>query len=113
MLNAGRLRHRVVIQGPQEVQDAQTGAVSVSWVDMASVWAAIEPLSAREYTVAQTEDSKITTRITIRYRENVTAKMRVYHQAKDKYYNIEGVLSDKDSGLEYLTLPCSEGIRYT
>jgi len=38
--------------------------------------------------------------------------MRLYHAAKDQYYNIEGVLSDKDSGLEYITLPCSEGVRY-
>jgi SPP1 family predicted phage head-tail adaptor len=76
------------------------------------VWASIEALSAREFIAAQAEDSKVNTRITIRYRSGINAKMRLYHEAKDVYYNIEGVLSDKDSGLEYLTLPCSSGLRY-
>ncbi len=106
------LRHRVTIQKPVETQDTDSGAVIVSWQDVATVWSEIAPLSAREFIAAQAEDSKINTRITIRYRNDVTAKMRLYHSSKDMYYNIEGVLSDKDSGLEYLTLPCSEGVRY-
>lgn len=88
------------------------GSISVEWQDVATVWASIEPLSAREFVAAEAEASKITTRIAIRYRPDVTAKMRLYHSAKGKYYNIEGVLSDVNSGLEYLTLPCSEGVRY-
>jgi len=112
MIEAGRLRHRVVLQNPVETQDQDNGSVIVSWQDVATLWASIEPLSAREFVVAQAEDSKVTTRITIRYRSNINAKMRLYHAAKDQYYNIEGVLSDKDSGLEYITLPCSEGVRY-
>lgn len=41
------------------------------------------------------------------YRPGVTADMRIVH--RDRVYNITGVLADRDSGLEYLTLPCSEG----
>lgn len=106
------LRHRVLIQRQVETQDPDNGAVIVSWQDVATVWSAIEPLSAREFIAAQAEDSKVNTRITIRYRNDVTAKMRLYHASKDMYYNIEGVLSDKDSGFEYLTLPCSTGVRF-
>lgn len=112
MIEAGKLRHRVVIQEQVETQDVSNGAINVSWRDVATVWAAIEPLSAREFVAAQAESSKVTTRITIRYRNNISAKMRLYHASKDAYYNIEGVLADKDSGLEYITLPCSEGLRY-
>ncbi len=112
MLNAGMLGHRVIIQKQQETQSADTGAISVSWVNVATVWSAIEPISAKEFIASEAEASAITARIMIRYRGDITAKMRLYHAAKDKYYNIEGVLSDKGSGLEYLTLPCSEGIRY-
>lgn len=112
MIQAGKLRHRVVIQKQAESQNQSDGSIIIEWVDVAKVWCAIEPLSAREFVAAQAEASKITTRITVRYRPDVTAKMRLYHAAKDMYYNIEGVLSDKDSGLEYLTLPCSEGVRY-
>lgn len=106
------LRHRVIIQKPVETQDLDSGAVIVSWQDVATVWSSIEPLSAREFIAAQAEASKVNTRITIRYRNDITDKMRLYHASKDMYYNIEGVLADKDSGLEYLTLPCSTGVRF-
>lgn len=112
MIQAGKLSHRVVIQRQVETQDQSNGSIVVGWQDVATVWSQIEPLSAREFIAAQAEASKITTRITVRYRADITAKMRLYHAAKDMYYNIEGVLADKDSGLEYLTLPCSEGVRY-
>lgn len=113
MLNAGKLRHRLLIQRPVETQDANTGDMVLTWQDVASVWAAIEPLSVREFITAQVESSKVEARITIRYRADVNHQMRLVHLAKDKIYNIEGVLSDKNSGLEYLTLPCSEGVRYS
>lgn len=112
MIQAGKLRHRVVIQSPVETQDQNDGSVIVQWEDIATVWASIEPLSAKEFIAAQSETSQITTRITVRYRSDITAKMRLYHASKDMYYNIEGVLADKDSGLEYLTLPCSTGVRF-
>lgn len=111
-LASGKLRHRVEIQNPVEVQDQDTGAMEVTWVTIATVWAAIEPVSAREFVASESETSKVVARVTIRYRKNIDAKMRLYHRAKGFYYNIEGILSDKDSGLEYLTLPVSEGVRY-
>lgn len=113
LLNSGKLRHRLILQNPVETQDAETGEALITWQDVATLWAAIEPLSAKEFVVSQAEDSKVSARITIRYRSGVNAAMRFYHEAKDAYYNIEGVLSDKDSGLEYITLPVSEGLRYT
>lgn len=111
MIQAGKLRHRIVIQKPVITQDQNSGAYITNWQDADSVWCAIEPISAREFIASQVEDSKVTTRITIRYRADVNHSCRLYHAAKNKYYNIEGVLADKNSGLEYLTLPCSEGIR--
>lgn len=112
MLNAGKLRHRIVIQRPVYTQDGDTGDMVASWVEVATVWAAIEPASAREFVAAQAEQSKIMARITIRYRDDIDATMRLLHTAKFQFYNIEGILSDKESGLEYLTIPVSEGIRY-
>lgn len=111
-LAAGKLRHRLELQRPVETQDLNTGAINVVWVRIATIWGAIEPMSAKEFITAQSEDSKINTRIIVRYRSDINAKLRLYHPNKDMYYNIEGVLADKDSGLEYLTLPCSEGLRY-
>lgn len=107
-MQAGRLRHRVTIQNRVETQDPTTGAIAVSWADVATVWAAVEPLSAREFIAAQAAQSQVSARITIRYRAGVTAAMRIVHGAT--LYNIEGVIPDNRSGREWLTLPVSAGV---
>lgn len=106
-LKAGKLRHRVALEQFVEVVDSY-GQRDRHWEHVADLWAAIEPLSAKEFIAAQQLQSQVTTRITIRYRSVVTAGMRIVH--RDTVYNIVGVLSDKDSGIEYLTLPCSSGV---
>lgn len=108
MLHAGKLRHRVVIEYRDETQDPDTGAQSVTWVEFATVWASVEPLSAREFIQSSAVQSDITARIVIRYLPGVNASMRVVH--REEIYNIRGVLSDKVSGLEFLTLPCAVGV---
>jgi len=112
MLQPGKLRHRLTLEEPLQTQNATTGEITTSWLEVAKVWAAIEPLSVREFTASASEVSKITTRITIRYRAGVTDEMRLYDASKDVYYDIHGVLSDKNSGMEYLSLPCSTGVKY-
>ena len=107
-MNAGKLRHRVKLQRPVKIQSPTTGAVTNSWEHVADIWAEVVASSAREFVAAMSVQSEITTRITIRYRDDVTAKHRVLFRGK--IYNIEGVLPDPVSGLEYLTLPCSEGV---
>ena len=109
MLEAGKLRHRVDIERQSYAQDEQTGEMVTTWVSYAqSIPASIEPLSAREFIQAAATQSQVTARIVIRYLPGVTAAMRVIHNGRQ--YNIHGVLSDKSSGIEYLTLPVSEGI---
>ena len=109
---AGKFRHRVTIQQPQNNQDPETGENIVSWVD--TVWtripAAIEPLSAREFIASQTQQSKISLRITIRYRTGMNATMRLINNRTSEIYNIEGVLPDNIYNNEYITLPCSAGV---
>lgn len=108
-MEAGKLRHRVTIQRQTSVQDPSTGAMATSWADVwTRVPAGVEPLSAREFIQSQAGQSEVTARITIRYREGLDATMRITHRGK--VYNIEGVLPDNMSGLEYITLPVSEGV---
>lgn len=107
-LDAGVLRHVIKIQEPIGIQD-EFGSIVNTWVDVFPlVYASIDPLSAREFIAASNLENKISARITIRYRPGITGKMRILHGSK--VYNIEGVLPDVDSGLEYLTIPCSEGV---
>jgi SPP1 family predicted phage head-tail adaptor len=106
---SGGLRHRIDIQSRTDVQDETTGEVVPTWSMLyASVPAKIEPLSVREFMAAQAVQSGITARITIRYKAGLTANMRILHGAT--IYNPAGFLPDLESGLEYLTIPCSAGV---
>jgi SPP1 family predicted phage head-tail adaptor len=107
---AHRLRHQLTLESKVQTQDPNTGAVVTSWQTVDTLAAEVAPLSAREYIVGQQVDSKITTRITIRYRPDITTDMRLIDSQGLHIYQIEGVLGDLKSGLEYLTLPCSEGV---
>ena len=107
-MRAGKLRHKVTIQAPGLTQDPVSGEMLPGWTDFASVFASIEPLSARDFIAAQANQSEITARIVIRYREGILPTMRILHRGK--VYAIQGVLPDAKSGLEYLTLPVSEGV---
>lgn len=120
-IEAGRLRHRVRIEKLQyqldshgdAYQDPQTGETRQDWVEVATVWAAIEPLSAREFIQSQATQSQIVARIVIRYRDGLDASMRLVHVRTGRpnvVYNIHGLLADVESGLEYLTMPVSTGV---
>jgi SPP1 family predicted phage head-tail adaptor len=113
-MQSGKLRHRITPQKFVTNQDPETGAPIKTWVNLIQttpdngIWAEVYPLSAREFIAAQATQNEITTRITIRRRDDITAQCRILFRGK--IYNIEGILPDPDSGLEYLTLPCSEGV---
>lgn len=107
-MRAGDLRHRVELQRPVFSQDPVTGEMTPAWVEVAKIYAAIESLSARDFLAAAAAQSKVSARIVIRYRAGIDPTMRIVY--RDKIYNIEGVLADPKSGLDYLTLPCSEGV---
>lgn len=107
-LAAGKLRHKVTIQRQAQSRDAASGDVKVSWLTHAEVWAAVEPVSVREFIAGQSKQSQITARITVRYRDDLTASMRILHRGR--IYNPQGWLADPESGLEYLTAPCTEGV---
>lgn len=107
-MKAGRLRHRLVIERRVESQDATTGAVTTSWERVDEVWAAIEPLSVREFIAAQAQQSEVTGKLVIRPFPGLTAKMRLRKGAT--IFDIAGVLPDNETGADYWTLPYSEGV---
>jgi len=106
-LAAGRLRHRIHIQERVLSQDSNLDPVT-SWEPVATVWAAVEPLSTREFFAAQAAQSEVVARITIRYRDGLNAQMRILHRGK--IYNPAGFLPDAVSGVEYMTIPVTQGV---
>lgn len=107
-MRTGKLRHRVTIQRYEKgAQDPITGDITSEWVDLATVWASVEPLSVREFIQSSATQSQVTTRITMRKRD-IRAADRILHRGQ--IFNVTGVLPDPVSGLEYVTLPCTEGV---
>lgn len=104
---AGDLRHRVLIQEQITSRDSD-GVEQTVWEDVATVWASVEPLSAREFIQSGQTQAAVTARITIRYRAGLVASMRLVHRGQ--VFNIAGLLPDKASGLEYITIPVSAGV---
>jgi SPP1 family predicted phage head-tail adaptor len=120
-LAAGRLRHRVSLQqltpvldsDGDVIQDMNTGEVARIWSTLTDLWAAIEPLSGKEFIQSQAYQSKVTGRVVIRWTPGINAGMRFVHQRDlipDLFYNIEAVLPDRDSGMEYMTCLVSQGV---
>lgn len=114
MIEAGRLRHRVNIQSVTNTQDATTGEVTASWATThADVPCAIEPLSVKDYLQSRADQSDISVRIVLRFISGLEPNMRLVGACachSGKIYNPGGWLEDKESGREYLTAPCSEGV---
>lgn len=108
-LSAGKLRHRVDIQLPELVQDPVTGEAQKVWVTRwFKVFAGIEYVSVKDMIAAQAQQSKVTARITIRYRSGLSSDMRLIHNGT--VFTPAGWLPDSDSGMEYVVIPCSQGI---
>lgn len=75
-MRAGDLRQRVTIQRRVETPNS-FGALERSWEDVATVWAAVEPLQGREFFASKEMYSEVQYRVRMRYREGVEPTMRV------------------------------------
>jgi SPP1 family predicted phage head-tail adaptor len=101
----GELRQRVTLQQPNDVPDG-AGGFTRSWSDLASVWARIEPLSGAERLRAVQLESAVSHRVTLRYREGVSASLRLKFGAR--VFNIRAVINLEERK-DYLDLLCEEG----
>lgn len=103
-MNPGNLNKRITLQQQTEEQDA-SGQLLDNWADIATVWAAIEPLSGREFFAAQQVNSEVTTKIRIRYRDGIKAYMRIKYG--ERIFDIQSVIDPKEQHKE-LVLMCRE-----
>lgn len=107
-LAAGKIRHWIEIQRMGSIVDTQGEVIGEGWTTVASVWAKVEPLSARELLESQAIQSQVTARVTMRYRTDIDHSCRLLHRGQ--VYNIAGIVPDNSSGLEWLTIPVSAGL---
>ena len=64
-MRAGQLRHRVVIKKPAHARDA-AGGYTETFQTVATLWARVEPVSAREQMTHEQLQQGITHRVTLR-----------------------------------------------
>ena len=97
-MDFSKLRHRVTFQKPSGKTANGMGEDVPVYVDFATVWAAVEPMTGREYSEAQKIRADTTYRVTVRYLAGVTPDMRIIHGGKT--LNIASVLNIGERNVE-------------
>lgn len=91
-MRAGALRHHIVIQQVTETQTG-SGELTESWSTFATVWADMQPLTAREIYQMDQDAAERTTRFVIRYLAGVLHKMRISYDSR--IFDIRTVINIK------------------
>ena len=101
-MKAGDLDQRVTVERYTSTED-ELGQPIQSWAPLFTTWAAVEPLTGREYLAAQAAVSEVTARIRMRFRPWMTAEDRVIHNCTT--YVIESLIDVRSDHRE-LVLMC-------
>lgn len=101
-MKAGQLDQRVTVERNTTTTDGWGGVVT-TWAPLFTAWAAVEPLTGREYLAAQAAVSEVTARIRMRFRPWMTAEDRVIHNGTT--YNIVSLIDVRSDHRE-LVLMC-------
>lgn len=102
---AGHRDKLVMIQQKIETRGTDYSDVQTTWADFRPVYAALEPLSGREYFLNREQQTDVTVRITTDYVQGVTNKMRITY--RDKIYQIVSAINLNEQN-EELELMCSD-----
>lgn len=101
----GRARDRAVLQREQPIADGG-GGYEPGWVDVATIWAAVEPAGGGESVAGGGLAALSLHRVRIRRRAGVAPAMRLV--IGGRAFNIRAVF-DRDPGRPWLELLCEEG----
>ena len=101
-MKAGQLDQRVTVERFTSTED-ELGQPIQTWAPLFTCWAAVEPLTGREYLAAAALVSEVTARIRMRFRPWMTAQDRVVHNGTT--YGIESLVDVRSDHRE-LVLMC-------
>ena len=110
-LRAGQLNRRITLQRQSNVQDSYGGPVR-TWLNVATIWADIQPLTGRELESAQRMASEVSHQIVVRYQaifadtRQVAGYRALY---RSRIFNIHAALNDEERNV-LVTLLASEGL---
>jgi SPP1 family predicted phage head-tail adaptor len=91
MLDIGRLRHRIVFLKPTEEEKNSFKESVPVYTEFASVRAAVEPMTGKEYAEAQKIRAETTYNITTRYVKGITSDMKI--RFGEKEFDIVSILN--------------------
>lgn len=90
-MRIGQLRHPVELQKFINVQD-ELGNQIEEWTTVATVWAAVEPVSGKEYWEARMLQAETTVKVTLRYRPGLNpVEYRLVFRGE--IYEIESIIN--------------------
>ena len=103
-MEVGTLNKRIEIQAATRVSNDMGGFIE-TWGTIATVWAAIWPLSATETVQSMQTDMVVSQRIRIRYRSTFRPSWRL--KFGNRYFNIVSILNPNERN-EYLDILAKE-----
>lgn len=102
-MRAGRLDRLITIEQPIESTDPSYGAPIQTWATLAQVWAQVKPVRGSEYFAAQQMNARVDTVFKIRYRSDLTTKMRISYGGE--LYDIQSIIElGRNDGLELMAI---------
>lgn len=111
MIDPGKMRHRITVQRfvgePDSFGDPPLDDDS-QWDDVATVWAAIDPISGKEFYAAEQSQSEVSHKVRCRYRRGITSAMRIMYGSR--IFSILSVI-DWEERHESLLIMCREYVR--
>ena len=108
MIDPGKMRHRITFQRFSGTLDDFGDPLQTdddNWADVATTWAAIDPISGREFYAAEQSQSEVSHKIRCRYRTGLDTAMRITY-GKRRFKIIS--LIDWEERHESLLLMCKE-----
>lgn len=108
MIDPGKMRHRITFQRFDGTRDGFGDPLDTAdqhWCDVATRWAAIDPISGREFYAAEQSQSEVSHKVRVRYLPGITTDMRILWQGRR--LKILSVI-DWEERHESLLLMCKE-----
>jgi SPP1 family predicted phage head-tail adaptor len=106
MTGIGELNRRLTLQEPVETADGAGGSTR-DYADVTTLWARVEPVSARYDIVAAGTGATVTHRITIRRGVEITTRHRLLEGAR--IYRVVAV-RDEDAGRGFRVIHAEERV---
>jgi|GEM_PF-589842 len=103
-MQAGKLRHKIEVLAQKKIIDIEGGGTVTRFEVQFSTFAAIEPLSVKDFIASGALQSQISARIILRYKPSLKIKAGYRIKSSLGLFEVLGILADKKSGFEYATL---------